>query len=124
MFLIREIRKNKGISQTELAKKAGTSQSFLSRVERGLHDAELGWFVKIAGILGVSVDELIVKKDSTVPCEETEVIKLPIQHEDEYSLEFMKDAICKHLFSATNSLSHGDIKLIYQLTKRLAPEQE
>ena len=56
---IRQIRKAKGWSQDELAKKSGISMSFLGHIERGSRIMSLDTFVNICGALDAGADELL-----------------------------------------------------------------
>lgn len=56
---IRQIRKAKGWSQDELAKKCGISMSFLGHIERGTRIMSLETFVAICGALEAGADELL-----------------------------------------------------------------
>ena len=50
---IRELRKQKRLSQTELAEKAGVALMTVSRLERGEHDPHVRTLSRIARSLGV-----------------------------------------------------------------------
>ncbi len=56
---IRQIRKAKGWSQDELAKKCGISMSFLGHIERGSRIMSMETFVNICGALDAGADELL-----------------------------------------------------------------
>ena len=56
---IRQIRKAKGWSQDELAKKCGISMSFLGHIERGTRIMSLETFVNICGALEADAGELL-----------------------------------------------------------------
>ena len=56
---IREIRKERGMSQTELAWKAGISLITISRIERGERDPHVRTLAQIARGLGVPAFELL-----------------------------------------------------------------
>ena len=56
---IRQIRKAKGWSQEELAKKCGISMSFLGHIERGTRIMSLETFVSICSVLDAGADELL-----------------------------------------------------------------
>ncbi len=56
---IRQIRKVKGWSQDELAKKCGISMSFLGHIERGTRIMSLETFVSICSALDTGADELL-----------------------------------------------------------------
>ncbi|MBI5588569.1 MAG: helix-turn-helix transcriptional regulator [Deltaproteobacteria bacterium] len=55
---IKELRKNKGLSQEELAEKAATSPNYLSRMERGTENPTLAMLIKISRALDVDMWEL------------------------------------------------------------------
>lgn len=56
---IRQVRKAKGWSQEELAKKCGISMSFLGHIERGTRIMSLETFVSICSVLEAGADELL-----------------------------------------------------------------
>jgi transcriptional regulator with XRE-family HTH domain len=56
---IREIRKERGMNQTELAEKAGISLITISRIERGERDPHVRTLAQIARGLGVPAYELL-----------------------------------------------------------------
>ena len=56
---IRELRKERRMSQTELAEKAGVALMTISRLERGEHDPHMKTLWRIARSLGVPLLELI-----------------------------------------------------------------
>jgi transcriptional regulator with XRE-family HTH domain len=56
---IREIRKERRMSQTELAEKAGVALMTISRLERGQHDPHMRTLWRIARSLGVPLLELV-----------------------------------------------------------------
>lgn len=56
---IRQIRKTKGWSQDELAKRCGISMSFLGHIERGTRIMSLETFVSICDALEAGADELL-----------------------------------------------------------------
>ncbi len=56
---IRQLRKTKGWSQEELAKKCGISMSFLGHIERGSRIMSLETFVNICGALEADAGELL-----------------------------------------------------------------
>jgi len=56
---IRELRKERRMSQTELAEKADVALMTISRLERGKHDPHMRTLWRIARSLGVPLLELI-----------------------------------------------------------------
>jgi len=60
---ILELRKEKNLSQRQLAKELGTSQANLSRWEQGLNEPSIIECWKIADYFDVSIDFLCGRKD-------------------------------------------------------------
>lgn len=58
MNRIKEIREAKGITQSELAKKAEVSQPYLSDLEKNRRGAKPETYKRIADALGVEVEDL------------------------------------------------------------------
>jgi transcriptional regulator with XRE-family HTH domain len=56
---VREVRKDVGISQEELAHRTGIDRSYLGAIERGDQNAGLIHITKIASALGVKVSDLM-----------------------------------------------------------------
>lgn len=55
-FRISEIRKEKGLSQGELAEKSGLKQNAISRIEKGKFNVGFDTLQKIAEVFGKKVD--------------------------------------------------------------------
>ena len=58
-MMIAELRKEKGMTQLELAEKMGVTDKAVSKWERDLSCPDINSLPNLAEILGVSVDELI-----------------------------------------------------------------
>jgi transcriptional regulator with XRE-family HTH domain len=56
---VREIRKQKGLSQEELAFRSGLHRTYISDIERGDRNVSLKNIEKIARALGVKPSELL-----------------------------------------------------------------
>ena len=56
---IRQVRKNKGMSQLDLAEASGLSASFISNVEMGRQSMNIRALIAISNALGVSTDLLL-----------------------------------------------------------------
>jgi XRE family transcriptional regulator, master regulator for biofilm formation len=62
---IKQLRKEKKMSISELAEKANVAKSYLSSIERNLQsNPSIQFIEKISAVLGVSVNELINTNDS------------------------------------------------------------
>ena len=55
---IKEVRKQKAMSQDELAERADLSSQYISQIETGRKKGSLPTYNKLAKALGVSIDEL------------------------------------------------------------------
>ncbi|WP_174614289.1 helix-turn-helix domain-containing protein [Virgibacillus ihumii] len=61
---IKQLRKTKKLSISELAERAGVAKSYLSSIERNLQsNPSIQFMEKISAVLGVSVNELIGEDD-------------------------------------------------------------
>lgn len=60
---VRQVRRNVGISQEELAHLSGIDRSYLGAIERGDQNTGLIHISKIASALGIKVSELIMRAD-------------------------------------------------------------
>jgi transcriptional regulator with XRE-family HTH domain len=90
---IREIRRQRGLTMDDLAKKAGFTKSYLSQIENLKREPTIGTLVTIANALGISVFSLIgtdAPADSgpaIVRAGERKRISLPSSDADDSSLD-------------------------------------
>ena len=56
---IRETRKEKGLTQLELAESVDLTEPYISRIETGVRSGSLDAYVRIAAALGVTVDHIL-----------------------------------------------------------------
>lgn len=61
---IREARSEKGLSQEELAHKAGLDRSYVGDIERGERNPTVVSLLKLARALGMSVSDFVIDIDS------------------------------------------------------------
>ena len=62
--VIRNKRKEKGISQEELAKRCGVSRQTINAIENDKYDPTLSLAFRLAREQGLTVDELFMPKES------------------------------------------------------------
>jgi len=55
---VRHLRREKGISQEELAFRADIDRTYISQIERGVSNPSLLVLYKVASVIGLSVPEL------------------------------------------------------------------
>ena len=67
-MMIAELRKEKGMTQLELAEKMGVTDKAVSKWERDLSCPDINSLPNLAEILGVTVDELMqIKREAENP---------------------------------------------------------
>lgn len=57
---LRELRKEKGLSQEELAYESGLDRTFISLLERGKRQPSLGTIISIANTLSMEANQFIL----------------------------------------------------------------
>lgn len=60
---VRELRKMRGLTQTELATLVGTSQSHIANIEKGLRDVDINLAIRIARALSVKAYEILPEEE-------------------------------------------------------------
>lgn len=63
MLRLRENRARKGISQAELASRAGITQGYLSDLENGNQNPSLDVLIRLANVLDCKLDDLVMNED-------------------------------------------------------------
>ena len=63
---VKKARRIEGITQAKLAELADISNTYISRIERGVKKASLESLAKISRILHVSIDVLVFSTDSNI----------------------------------------------------------
>ena len=76
--MIAELRKQRGMTQLDLAEKMGVTDKAVSKWERDLSCPDINSIPNLAEILGVSVEELMqVKKEADAPVSKvTEILEI------------------------------------------------
>ncbi len=69
--LITELRKEKGMTQAQLAEQMGVTDKAVSKWERDLSCPDISSVPKLAEILGVTVDQLMQGEKSSTPSPKT-----------------------------------------------------
>lgn len=73
---IADIRRQKKVSQTFLAKKVGLSQSSIANIEKGRQQAPLHILLIIAAILGVPATDIIPINNEHLPSDDDLISKI------------------------------------------------
>ena len=61
---LKELRKQRKLSQQKLSMDLDMSQNSISRYETGAHEADYATLIKIADYFGVSIDYLLERTDN------------------------------------------------------------
>lgn len=74
---IKEARQTKGLTQEQLAERAGVSPTYISVIERGLKSPQLDTFVPVCNALEVSADALLMDVvDAAATAQSNEIAEL------------------------------------------------
>ena len=71
-LMIRELREEMHLTQSELAQKLSTSQRNVSNYETGTSEPDLAMIVQLADIFGVSLDELFGREGHMLEADKLE----------------------------------------------------
>jgi transcriptional regulator with XRE-family HTH domain len=63
--LVREARKRAGLSQRELAERAGTTQSAIARLETGRSTPSFDTVLRLVRLCGLDLDVMLVERDDS-----------------------------------------------------------
>jgi len=74
-MMISSIRKDKGMTQLDLAKEMGVTDKAVSKWERDLSCPDISSFAKLAEVLNVSIDELMQTKTESRSADQSESIR-------------------------------------------------
>lgn len=72
MLRLKELRKQKHISQQALAKAVGSSQSSINSYENNVYEPDITMLIKLANFFGVSIDYLICNNEIPYPVKSAE----------------------------------------------------
>lgn len=90
---VQQLRKEKGLSLTELAERAGVAKSYVSSLERDIQkNPSIQFLEKIAAVLKVPVERLIDQEDNDAPVRELD------QEWHDIIREAMKSGVDKQQF--------------------------
>lgn len=73
--IIQKLRKDKNLTQEELAEKIDLSTNYLSKVERGLSVLNVETFLKMAKVLDFSLEDFGIKADNRIDDSKKELIE-------------------------------------------------
>ncbi len=74
--LIREARRRAGLSQRELAERAGTTQSAIARIETGRSTPSFDTVLRLVRLCGLDLDVMLVERDGSDWAQAVELLEL------------------------------------------------
>lgn len=115
--LLKEIRTEKKLSQSDLAKKVGLSQQAIALIESGKRKLELNTFISMLNSMGLtSTEKNVIMNAITSNCTVEEAIK-EIEEDSKNELEYQK-ATLNAYFNRLNSIGKKEaVKRIGELTE-------
>ena len=75
--LVREARKRAGLTQRELAEKAGTTQSAIARLESGRTRPAFDDVLRLVRLCGYDLDVMLVERDSADWMQAQDLLSVP-----------------------------------------------
>lgn len=121
---IREVRKNNGLSQQELADMIHVSKQAISQYERGVRKPDLDTLTALGDVLNVSIDYLTGQSDVTMRLLDSEGLKKvsePYYFDDDARdlAEFMfRNPDYKALFHAARNVSAEDLDTVRKIIEK------
>ena len=124
---IRELRKNKSLSQEQLADKLGVTKQAISQLERGTRKPSMAMLESLCDFFNVSSDYLLGKEDVTIRIVDKNGIRkldaMEIYHQNpeiDHIVKSIRDNPAMHtLFVVANESNPENLKLAAELLKRM-----
>jgi transcriptional regulator with XRE-family HTH domain len=88
--LVREARKRAGLTQRELAEKAGTTQSAIARLESGRTSPTFDTVMRLLRLCGMDLDMMLVPRDGSDWMQAQQLLKLPEAERLERAIRFAR----------------------------------
>lgn len=108
---LRELRQNKGLSQSQLADALNISKSAISMYELGKREPDLETLEGIADFFNVDINYLIGKEDGSMYYLDPEAAEI--------AQEVQQRPELKILFDATRKVSSDDLKFVVDMIDRM-----
>lgn len=108
---LRELRQNKGLSQSQLADALNISKSAISMYELGKREPDLETLEGIADFFNVDINYLIGKEDGSMYYLDPDAAEI--------AQEVQQRPELKILFDATRKVSSDDLKFVVDMIDRM-----
>lgn len=107
---VRELRNEKGLRQTDLARKINVSQQTISRIENGINSFPADILIHLSKVFDVSADYILKLSD----VRETEECRIEVERKMDHGKEF---------FRSFEKLNKTNQELVKCLMKQLEEQQ-
>ena len=88
--IIQKLRKDKNITQEELAEKVDITPNYLSKVERGLSSPNAETFLKMAEALSFTLEDFGIKTNLQQNSTKSELLKIILSASDKENKAYLK----------------------------------
>ena len=112
---LRELRQNKGLSQSQLSDALGISKSAISMYELGKREPDLETLEDIADFFNVDINYLLGKEDGSIYYLDPEAAEI--------AQEVQQRPELKVLFDASRKVSASDLELVINMIDRLKKDE-
>ena len=119
---IRELRKNKSLSQEQLADKLGVTKQAVSQMERGARKPSVTMLEALCDFFNVSTDYLLGKEDVTIRIVDGDGIRKldSVNSEIDRIAKIIRDNPTMHnLFDIARNCTPDNLELIAEVLKRM-----
>lgn len=119
---IRELRKNKSLSQEQLADKLGVTKQAVSQMERGARKPSVTMLEALCDFFNVSTDYLLGKEDVTIRIVDGDGIRKldSVNSEINRIAKIIRDNPTMHnLFDIARNCTPDNLELIAEVLKRM-----
>lgn len=105
---LKQLRERRGLSQTALAEKMGTTLNFYGKLERGTRRLNMDWLARIAAALEVGMDEIVADIEDGSTSDDA----LPVP-----TIEALREMVAEHYKGVTGSVI--DPEMLHDLSERI-----
>ena len=88
--LIREARKRVGLTQRELAGRAGTTQSAIARIETGRSTPTFDTVLRLLRLCGLDLDIMLVERDDSDMAQAEQHLRMSVQERADFNTRFVR----------------------------------
>jgi transcriptional regulator with XRE-family HTH domain len=88
--LVREARKRVGLTQRELAERAGTTQSAIARIETGRSTPSFDTVLRLLRLCGLDLDIMLVERDDSDIAQAEAHLRMTVQERADFNTHVVR----------------------------------